>query len=260
MKAPSGKSDKLIIYFHANAEDLGNSYLFLDHLRTQLKVNVLAPEYPGYGIYREARMVDKNRKHAAAGEMASGVGEDDSLKMEEGQTDSSMAQRGERRMKWANGTVNYCYKTIQCSSEQIKEDADCIYDFALKNIENLVEQNIIIIGRSIGSGPSLYLAAERKPGAVILISAFKSIKSVAYENFGFLSALVQEQFDNIQMIGKLSSPCLLIHGKKDEFINYTHSEELHSQCSGSELHLSSTMRHNTFDFQVDIVQPIRRFL
>lgn len=41
---------RLLIYFHANAEDLGLIYLHLRYLRTLLKVHVLALDYPGYGV------------------------------------------------------------------------------------------------------------------------------------------------------------------------------------------------------------------
>ena len=44
-------SNKLIIFFHGNAEDLGISYEMLDHMRTALRINMLAVEYPRYGIY-----------------------------------------------------------------------------------------------------------------------------------------------------------------------------------------------------------------
>ena len=81
---------------------------------------------------------------------------------------------------------------ITCSSEQLKEDADCVYDFILANFNNLLESDIIVMGRSMGSGPVTYLASCRKPGAVVLISPYTSIKNVVYEKFGFLSALVNE--------------------------------------------------------------------
>ena len=48
-------SSKLLIYFHGNAEDLGLSFEMLDHMRTVLKINVLAVEYPGYGVYKDPR-------------------------------------------------------------------------------------------------------------------------------------------------------------------------------------------------------------
>ena len=46
-------SNKLIIFFHGNAEDLGISYEMLDHMRSALKINVLAVEYPNYGVYSD---------------------------------------------------------------------------------------------------------------------------------------------------------------------------------------------------------------
>ena len=49
----SSGSSKLLIYFHGNAEDIGLSYEMLDHLRSSLKINVLAVEYPNYGIYED---------------------------------------------------------------------------------------------------------------------------------------------------------------------------------------------------------------
>jgi hypothetical protein len=47
-------SSKLLIYFHGNAEDIGLSYEMLDHLKSSLKINILAVEFPGYGIYQDA--------------------------------------------------------------------------------------------------------------------------------------------------------------------------------------------------------------
>jgi len=40
----------LVLYFHANAEDLGSCYSFCKTMRDLFQVHVLAVEYPGYGI------------------------------------------------------------------------------------------------------------------------------------------------------------------------------------------------------------------
>jgi len=42
-----------LIYFHGNAEDIGHSYEFLSEISQKFRVNVLAMEYPGYGIFRQ---------------------------------------------------------------------------------------------------------------------------------------------------------------------------------------------------------------
>ena len=46
-------SSKVLIYFHANAEDIVLSNELLDYIRALLKVNIIAVEYPGYGIYTD---------------------------------------------------------------------------------------------------------------------------------------------------------------------------------------------------------------
>ena len=44
---PAPKAATVILFFHANAEDLGMSFAVLRHVRDQFKVNVLAVEPPG---------------------------------------------------------------------------------------------------------------------------------------------------------------------------------------------------------------------
>ncbi|CAE7422281.1 unnamed protein product, partial [Symbiodinium sp. CCMP2456] len=50
MAVAMGNNELQEQFFHANAEDLGMTFSILRHLRDQFKVNVLAPEYPGYGM------------------------------------------------------------------------------------------------------------------------------------------------------------------------------------------------------------------
>lgn len=55
---PDGSS-KVLLYFHGNAEDVGQSSDLLDHLMPTLKCHILAVEYPGYGIYRTKEPTEK---------------------------------------------------------------------------------------------------------------------------------------------------------------------------------------------------------
>lgn len=63
-------------------------------------------------------------------------------------------------------------------------------------------QNIIICGRSIGTGPSCYIASKYKNiGALALISPFTSIRKVVEDGLGkvgtMASIIVKERFPNI---------------------------------------------------------------
>ena len=44
-------SDKTLLYFHDNNEDMGECLAKCDEIKNSLKMNVLIIEYPGYGIY-----------------------------------------------------------------------------------------------------------------------------------------------------------------------------------------------------------------
>lgn len=45
-------AEKIVIYFHGNAEDIGLAYDLLYRFGTEMQMHVLAVEYPGYGLYK----------------------------------------------------------------------------------------------------------------------------------------------------------------------------------------------------------------
>jgi hypothetical protein len=44
--------NKLILYFHGNAEDIGLAFDLLYALGQEMQMHVIAVEYPGYGLYK----------------------------------------------------------------------------------------------------------------------------------------------------------------------------------------------------------------
>ena len=117
------------------------------------------------------------------------------------------------------------YKTSKPDEEKMKDDAETIYDFLTKVI-GVKEENIILFGRSMGSGPSTYLASRKKPAALLLMSAYTSIKDVARSMLGwmnFLSYVVYERFRNIDMIKEVNCPAFFLHGQADKLIPPEHS-------------------------------------
>lgn len=81
-----------------------------------------------------------------------------------------------------------------------------------------------MLGRSIGSGPATHLATTRSANALLLMSAYTSIRSIAKDMASTLiSYLVKERFRNIDKIGNVKCPVLLLHGEKDTLIRPSHS-------------------------------------
>lgn len=53
-------SSKVILYFHANAEDVVLAHELLDYVKSLLRVHIIAVEYPGYGLYTEEAQKRRN--------------------------------------------------------------------------------------------------------------------------------------------------------------------------------------------------------
>ena len=87
------------------------------------------------------------------------------------------------------------------------------------------EKDIILIGRSMGSGPASALAVEYPSvSALILLSPYTSLKQAVKTLLGTLaSMIVRERFENLKLIQKVRCPTLLIHGQKDEIIPESHA-------------------------------------
>ena len=78
------------------------------------------------------------------------------------------------------------------SSDTIEKDSVILFDYFV-NVLGVNPKDIIVCGRSIGSGPACYLAANRKPGAVILIAPFKSMKETVKNLVGILNIFVADR-------------------------------------------------------------------
>lgn len=92
------------------------------------------------------------------------------------------------------------YKSKETTEQSIIDDAEKMMRFLTEKL-NFSMRQILIMGRSIGSGPATYMAQKFKPAALLLISPFTSIKDVAKSMYGFMGALfIKDRFDNLEKI------------------------------------------------------------
>ena len=146
------------------------------------------------------------------------------------------------------------------SAETIENDSLALFDF-LTNECKYNNKDIILCGRSIGTGPATYLASKRKPGALILISPIKSIKDTVKNIIGPVQYLVRDRFNNYERISDVTCPLLIIHGQKDSLIPYEDAIKLSEKTGGPyELILPEEMSHNDVQLYDDFLEPISNFL
>lgn len=83
--------------------------------------------------------------------------------------------------------------------------------------EGISEQDIIIMGRSLGTGAATQLSVKYDIAALILISPFSSLADVASEIYPYfpVSLLMRDRFNSAEAISKTNTPIIMFHGELD---------------------------------------------
>ena len=110
-------------------------------------------------------------------------------------------------------------------------DALQIYDYAAGRAD---AGRIAVMGRSLGSGVAVYLAARRPVAGVILVSPYDSIESVAKGVYPYLpiGLMLKHRFDSLSRAPGIKAPLLCLVASDDRVIPRPHSERLYAAWGG----------------------------
>lgn len=100
-------------------------------------------------------------------------------------------------------------------------NAERAYRFLVAE-EQIDPSRIVLIGQSVGTGPTCWLAERHDARAVILISPFMS----AYRVLTHYPIIPGDKFKNLKRIRKIDAPLLVIHGREDEMIPFQHGRRV----------------------------------
>ncbi len=118
------------------------------------------------------------------------------------------------------------------SEKRAYQDESAAYDYLVTNLQTRPDR-LIILGRSLGTGPAVYIAARKPVAGLILQSAFTS----AFRVLTWLSILPFDKFPNYKEIRNVRCPVLIIHGSADSVIGIWHSKELYRLANEPKSHL-----------------------
>jgi alpha-beta hydrolase superfamily lysophospholipase len=99
------------------------------------------------------------------------------------------------------------------TGKSVNESAERAWKFLREDI-GIPANRVIIVGRSVGCGPSLALAQKNDHSGLILISPFRS----AFQSVTRFPIFFGDLFPNETVIASVHSPLLIIHGEKDRVI------------------------------------------
>uniref|UniRef100_A0A0G4F166 AB hydrolase-1 domain-containing protein n=1 Tax=Chromera velia CCMP2878 TaxID=1169474 RepID=A0A0G4F166_9ALVE len=116
----------------------------------------------------------------------------------------------------------YGQSTGSPTEKNVYADVEAAFAY-LTEVIGIPWHQIVLYGRSLGSGPSIYLASKKAVRGVVLQSPLMSAYRVGF-NLRF--TLPGDMFANIDRVAKVLCPLYVIHGTKDEIVPLWHGQEL----------------------------------
>ncbi len=117
--------------------------------------------------------------------------------------------------------AGYGLHSCEYSSEyDCKKDVEAVYNH-LTDKYNVNASNIIIYGRSLGTGVACHLATKIDAMGLILISPLLSAAKVVTDWW-----IPGDIFENYKIAPQIKCPTLIIHGNRDEVIPYSCGQQL----------------------------------
>ncbi|XP_057448673.1 uncharacterized protein LOC130740177 isoform X2 [Lotus japonicus] len=117
----------------------------------------------------------------------------------------------------------YGASTGKPSESSTYADIEAIYE-CLESEYGVGQEDIILYGQSVGSGPTLHLAAKlpRLRGVVLHSGILSGLRVLCHVKFSFCFDI----YKNINKIKKVKCPVLVIHGTEDDVVNWLHGNGL----------------------------------
>lgn len=130
------------------------------------------------------------------------------------------------------------------SEKSMFSDALSIYDH-LKKRPGIDAGQIIVAGRSIGTGVATYLSSKRPVTATILITPYESMTAVAQEKYPFvpISLLLRHPFASEVYAETIHTPVLALIAKHDVVIPAPHAYSLLKHWKGESSFLEVEADH-----------------
>jgi fermentation-respiration switch protein FrsA (DUF1100 family) len=131
------------------------------------------------------------------------------------------------------------------SEQHVYADIDAAYDYLTRALR-VPAARIILYGRSLGAGAAVDLAARQPVGGLILESPFLT----AFRVLTRIPLFPFDKFRNVDKIGRVRCPVLVMHGEADEIVPLWHGQRLFDRAPGPKMFVAIPGAHHNDFMQV----------
>ena len=123
---------------------------------------------------------------------------------------------------------NYGTSTGRASESGTYAAIEATFKYATESL-GYSPKKITLYGRSLGSGPSTWLAEHENVAGLILDGAFTS----TFRVMTGIKLLSWDKFDNYARLPNIKCPILIIHGTDDRVVPFTHAQKNWRRIEGT---------------------------
>jgi len=146
-------------------------------------------------------------------------------------------------------------------------DACAAYDYVVQQ-QGVAPETIVLYGESLGAAVACQVSTVRPSAGLIVQSGFCSLRRISSEVLPWMRLypswlFPQPNLDNLSLLKRSHPPLLILHGKRDTIVPFSHAEEVFQEASEPKrLVLLSTANHSDISIMepVAYVEAIRDFL
>ncbi len=148
------------------------------------------------------------------------------------------------------------------SEDALLADALTILDHILAT-EAVDPAHVVLMGRSLGSGVAVHVAAKRKVGGVILVTPFDSLVNVAKSHYPIFPVgwLLKHRFDSAALAVDIDTPALFLTASHDRVVPVRFARRLEQVWAGPTTAVSvGGTDHNTIETSPSYWEAINAYL
>lgn len=157
----------------------------------------------------------------------------------------------------------YGQSTGEASEERCYADARAMWKYLVET-RGIAPRQIILDGSSMGGGVTAQLATEVDAAAVILESTFTSVPETLSDTYPFVPAkwICHIQFRNVDKVGRIKCPVLILHSRQDTVIPFEHSQRLLEKVAAPKMFVEIRGAHHggKFDSRETYLQGLGTFV
>tara|TARA_B100000686_G_C16603365_1_gene869866 strand:+ start:184 stop:933 length:750 start_codon:yes stop_codon:yes gene_type:complete len=130
------------------------------------------------------------------------------------------------------------------------------------NKQEIVDNQIIIYGESLGTGVSIEVAQNKKYAGIILESPFTSMVDAGKHYYFYLpvSLLLKDRYESINKLKNIKIPILVMHGEKDKIVPFYMGKKIFEQANEPKYYYFPKEDDHMMEYNEKLLQAIQRFL